>query len=134
MNQWMPGWPGSLSYGGGSGGASMPALPALPHHPGGPAAAASSPLEGLAAYGVPISIGPGGHPVIRAGAGGTPGIGMPPEIPGMPRIPTPPPGFLGGPESPGLFRYVPPVYPFNPSNQTQQQGRQFDPVSSPSLS
>ncbi|HEY3365062.1 MAG TPA: hypothetical protein VGK74_08425 [Symbiobacteriaceae bacterium] len=68
---------------------------------GGPPAAggAPSPLSRMAAYGVPISFTAGGRPVIRGGMNGN-GIGMPPEIAGMPKMPLPPPGFPGATRPP----------------------------------
>lgn len=111
MAGWFPGWPGTPFFGGRPV-ISLPAAPALPAHPGGPAAAASSPLAGLAAYGVPVGQTKAGHAFIQAGEPGESGLMLPPEIPGMPRMPGPPDGG-------GLFRAVPPVAPFDPGNQVR---------------
>lgn len=46
---------------------------------------------------------------------------MPPEIPGMPRMPGPPPGFMHGAPVGGLFQPLVPIHPFDPGNQVAQQ-------------
>lgn len=133
MNFWLPGWPGPAMAGNRANIPNvalpaMPVVPGLPSNPSAPggatAAAPASPLAGLAAYGVPIGQNANGQPVIRAGGAGQ--MMMPPEIPGMPTMPTPPPGFLGGGmQGGGLFQPMAPVAPF-PQNayapQPQQQG------------
>ncbi|HWI51849.1 MAG TPA: hypothetical protein VNT01_06895 [Symbiobacteriaceae bacterium] len=123
MAGWFPGWPGPIFAGGRPQvpTVSLPALPMLPVHPGGPEAAAASPLNGLAAYGVPVAQTPAGHAFIQAGGTGEGGIMLPPELPGMPRMPGPPDDlFTGGPCGGGLFRPVPPVASFDQGNQVRQ--------------
>lgn len=46
---------------------------------------------------------------------------MPPDIPGMPRLPQPPPGFLHGMPVGGLFQPLVPVAPFHFDYQAAQQ-------------
>lgn len=114
---WFPGWPGPVNARSGIGHVPAPASPALPVHPGGGSAAAASPLAGLAAYGVPIALDAQGRPVLQAGAGGMEAM-LPPDVPGMPKMPGPPAEFLGGgPGGGGLFRPMAPIAPFNPGNQ-----------------
>ncbi len=128
-----PGWPGPINLRGGVGGPggvampAAPALPALPAHPGGQAMADSpSPVERLAAYGVPVTQGPNGQMILQAGLGRGPESLLPPEIPGMPQMPPPPEGMLSGePQGGGLFRQAVPVAPFDHRNQVQawQEGQ-----------
>lgn len=103
----------------------FPHMPMLPVHPGGPAAAAVSPLSGLSAYGVPIAQTPTGQMFIQAGGGAEGAFQLPPDLPGMPPMPSPPDELLtGGPCGGGLFRPVPPVSPFDPANQVRQMHNQ----------
>lgn len=77
--------------------APLPRLPAG-FEPAGPA----TPLSGLAAHGVPVGYGPHGSPVLLAGQ--SQGLQLPPNLPGMPRMPGPPRGmFSGGLDRGGLF-------------------------------
>jgi hypothetical protein len=135
MAFWFPGWPGSVFDGrrGNIPNVGLPAFPTMPGSPQTPAgaglpggagatqaggAAAASPLAGLAQYGVPVGMSPGGRPVIRANMNG--GVMLPPEIPGMPKMPGPPGGFLGtGQTSGGLFQPIDPVIPFDSGNQVR---------------
>ncbi|HYF92575.1 MAG TPA: hypothetical protein VD969_10010 [Symbiobacteriaceae bacterium] len=122
MAGWFPGWPGPVFAHGRSRvpTVSLPRMPGLPLHPGGPDAAASSPLAGLAAYGVPIAHTPAGHSFIQAAGAADGGIMLPPEIPGVPKMPGPPDELVsGGPCGGGLFRPVPHVAPFDPGNQVR---------------
>jgi len=104
-----PGWPGPI-YPNRRPGIPDVALPALPAYPsnGAPMAAGAPPLAGMAAYGVPIVYSPDGRPVLRSG---TPGgsLNMPPDLPGMPRMPPPPDQLFTGPQTSGLFQPVPPL-------------------------
>lgn len=103
----------------------LPAFPALPLPPmapagqGGAQTAASpapSPWEALARAGVPLTVTPGGRPVLKTGAASEPGHLMrPPEIEGMPQMPSPP-GWLTG----GLFQPLEPVAPFDLGNQVRR--------------
>lgn len=78
------------------------------------------PLSGLAAYGVPVGYTPSGTPMVRAGQANQ-ALQLPPDLPGMPRMPGPHPGlFGGGIENGGLFRPATPVVPFDFSNQVQR--------------
>lgn len=130
MAGWFPGWPGPVFAGGRTRipTVSIPAMPHMPMHPGGPAAAAASPLSGLAAFGIPITQTPGGMLCLQAPPTEEgPAVILPPELPGMPGMPTPPDELMnGGPVGGGLFRAVTPVAPFNPGSQVGQlnQNRQ----------
>ena len=119
MAGWFPGWPGPV-FAGGRAILSLPHMPMLPIHPAGQAAAATSPLSGLAAFGVPVAHTPTGHALIQAVGAAEGGIMLPPQIPGMPQMPGPPDELLtGGPLGGGVFRHVPHVAPFNPGNQVR---------------
>lgn len=114
-----PGWPGPAYVGRINMGIAPVAPPAFPGHPG-PTAQQPSPLDGLAAYGVPVTQLPSGQSVIMA-AGGNQGFQMPPSIPGFPRFPEPPADFLtGGPAGGILQGPVAPVEPFDQGNQVRQ--------------
>lgn len=103
-----------------SGSPALPREPHLPAHPGGPAGAGESPLAGLAAYGIPITQGPGGNLILQAGRSGQGGSMLPPEIPGMPKMPGPPAEMMGGQAGGGLFQPVSPVAPFSAGNVVRQ--------------
>ena len=124
MAGWFPGWPGPIFAGGRPRipTVTLPVMPHLPMHPGGPAAAAASPLSGLAAYGIPIAQTAGGRFCLQAPPTEEgPAVMLPPELPGMPGMPTPPDELMtGGPVGGGLFRAIAPVAPFSPGNQVGQ--------------
>lgn len=114
---WMfPGYPGPVNP---RMGLADVALPTLPSHPGGIGMAGASPLEGVAAYGVPVARTAAGRPVLACGV--HPAASMqPPEVQGMPAMPPfPEPGFGGG-----LFQPIAPVEPFDPGNQVRQLQQQ----------
>jgi hypothetical protein len=120
-----PGWPGP-AYSGTRARIpqvalpAMPAFPSVPGQPNGQQAGTQSPLQGLAAYGVPVGQTAAGQRVLTAGGMDLTQF-MPPEIAGMPRMPTPPDWMSGG-TSPGggLFRPIAGVEPFDPSNRVRQ--------------
>jgi len=106
MAGWFPGWPGPI-FAGGRPQVPTVSLPALPVFPGNP--------------GVPVAQTQAGHAFIQAGGFGEGGIMLPPELPGMPRMPGPPDDlFTGGPCGGGLFRPVSPVASFDQGNQVHQ--------------
>jgi hypothetical protein len=124
MMSMFPGWPGPVFSGGRSNipGVGLPAFPTIPGHPGMPGGSmlpGGPGISGMAQYGVPIAQTATGQPVIRAGMNGA--VMLPPEIAGMPNMPGPPGGFLGGrPQAGGLFQPMPPVAPFYGGNQVRQ--------------
>lgn len=131
MHGWFPGYPGPLSPSAGIAGVALPAMPMLP---GGQPLAAPSPLQGLAARGVPVGQTPTGQMMLQSNAGG--GFLRPPEIAGMPAIPAPPDAMMaGGPWGGGLMQPVPPVLPFDHGNMVRQhQVGEWNPAHmSPSL-
>jgi hypothetical protein len=75
-----------------------------------------SPLAGLAAYGVPVGHNQAGQPVLQTGGGDVRQF-LPPEIPGMPRMPGPPDWLSTGqiPGS-GLFQPINSIQPFDSRN------------------
>lgn len=129
-----PGYPGPLDPRRGIKNVTYPILPMVPvgvaaswQAPpmSGPGAeqpvdpAAFNPLGGLQAHGVPVGFGPGGRPVLQAGM--ATGLQMPPNLAGMPSMPTPPPGmFGGGAGAGGLLQPTAAVSPFDPSNQVRR--------------
>lgn len=145
MQNMFPGWPGPINPNGpGVGGIAYPANPAVPRGPiypgpgqqafgqpfggGAPGAgqalpgqsAATGPLAGLAAHGVPVGYNQSGQPVVMAGMANQ-GMQSPPNLPGMPHMPGPPSGlFDGGMGAGGLFQNTAPVMPFNANNLVQQ--------------
>lgn len=88
-----PGWPGPAFHGGRSR-VLPPMLPAMLQTPAVGPSSLGSPFHGLAQHGVPISLGPGGNPVLRVG--NPQSLAMPPQIEGMPQMPAPPPGLFSG--------------------------------------
>lgn len=86
-----------------------------------------SPWEALARRGVPISCTPDGRPILKSG-GGPGDFMLPPEIPGMPQMPSPPGWFTGG-GSPGggLFQPLEPVAPFDLNSQVRRMHLQGPP-------
>jgi hypothetical protein len=90
-----------------------------------PPAAAGGPLAGLQQFGVPVSYTPGGNPMVQANA--AQGFQMPPDLPGMPRMPGPPDGFFTGGMAGGggFFQPIAAVAPFDPANQVQQFQQQY---------
>lgn len=129
MTYWgpMPGWPGPAFAGHRSQIAPV-SLPMMPGQPGAAAqgspqaAAAPGLFEGLARAGVPIMLTPDGRPVLKTGGGnGQAGNFLPPQIAGMPSMPSPP-GWMsdGHPAGGGLFKPIEPVAAFDPSSHIRQ--------------
>lgn len=130
-----PGWPGPV-FGGRQHGIAPVQPPAFPMtapsrppgHPPGPygappphappatahVAQTPPPPGGLAAYGVPVSRTGGGRPVIYTPQRDVNAPPVPPDLPGMPKMPSPQNWF---PQTGGLFEPVSPVPPFNHGNQ-----------------
>lgn len=118
MGPAFPGYPGPIMVGNRTGIAPVmpPAVAGLPQAGGG---------------GLPNTTGLPDHLVrfmenARAGRIAPPqgggGMAFPPDIPGMPKMPGPPPGMLGGALGGGLFQPLPPVRPFDSANQVAAQG------------
>jgi hypothetical protein len=126
MWQFFPGYPGPLDA---RTGLAPVTLPVVPLHPGGQPVGGPSPLSGLAARGVPVGQTPAGQCLLCTNTDGGASFMLPPEIPGMPGMPTPPNGMLyGGPQGGGLFQPMAPVAPFDMGNQVRQYQRNGQPL------
>jgi hypothetical protein len=118
-----PGWPGPAFHGGRSkiGHVALPTMPtyptlSMPQQAGGAGV-------GLGAPPLPIGLTPGGNGFL----GGVPGaaqFGMPPQISGMPSMPSPPNFFTGGSNNGALYQPTHGVQPFDFGNQVQQLRQQ----------
>jgi hypothetical protein len=109
-----PGWPGPAFHGGRSAIGHV-ALPTMPTYPT---------VSGQGALpSVPIGRTPGGNGFLGAGPGAAQ-FGMPPQISGMPGMPSPPNFFTGGSNNGGLNQPTPGIRPFDFGNQVHQLRQQ----------